>query len=75
MPINKAESIALAACWLFNQGMAANGAGICIQSDKFVDLEIGLAKTREQWMNKEMLDLFRGGRRAPLFTRLDSEFP
>ena len=75
VPLNKPESIALAVCWLFDQGMAANGAGIFVQADKFVDLERGLAKTREQWMGKEMLDLFRGGRKAPLFMRLDSEFP
>ncbi|KAF2467028.1 NAD(P)-binding protein [Lindgomyces ingoldianus] len=75
VPINKVDSVALAVCWLFNEGKAANGAGIFIQGDKFVDLERGLAKTREQWMSKEMLDLFRGGRKAPLFVRLDSEFP
>jgi hypothetical protein len=38
VPINKVESIALAACWIFNQGMAANGAGIFVQADRFVDL-------------------------------------
>lgn len=75
VPINKPESIALAVCWLFNEGQAANGAGIFVQADKFVDLERGLAKTREQWMSREMLDLFRGGRKAPLFQRLDSENP
>ncbi|KAF2013704.1 NAD(P)-binding protein [Aaosphaeria arxii CBS 175.79] len=75
VPINKAESIALAVCWLFDQGMAANGAGVFVQADKFVDLERGLAKSREQWMGKEMLELFRGGRKAPLFMRLDSESP
>ena len=75
VPINKAESIALAVCWLFNEGQAANGAGIFVQSNRFVDLERGLAKTREQWMSREMLDLFRGGRKAPLFQRLDSEKP
>ncbi|ORY03950.1 hypothetical protein BCR34DRAFT_491966 [Clohesyomyces aquaticus] len=75
VPINKADSIALAVCWLFNEGMAANGAGVFVQADRFMDLERGLAKAREQWMGKEMLDLFRGGRKAPLFVRLDSEFP
>ena len=75
VPINKPESIALAVCWLFNEGMAANGAGIFVQSDKFVDFERGLAKTREQWMGREMLELFRGGRSAPLFQRLDSDNP
>jgi NAD(P)-dependent dehydrogenase (short-subunit alcohol dehydrogenase family) len=75
VPLNKPESIALAVCWLFNEGMRANGAGVFIQADKFVDLERGLARSREQWMSKEMLDLFRGGRQAPLFVRLDGEFP
>ncbi|PSN63895.1 NAD(P)-binding protein [Corynespora cassiicola Philippines] len=75
VPINKPESIALAVCWLFNEGSAANGAGIFVQADRFVDLERGLAKSREQWMTKEMVDLFRGGRKAPLFNRIDSEFP
>jgi NAD(P)-dependent dehydrogenase (short-subunit alcohol dehydrogenase family) len=75
VPINKPESIALAVCWLFNEGMATNGAGIFVQADRFVDLERGLAKTREQWMSREMLDLFRGGRKVPLFQRLDAERP
>jgi NAD(P)-dependent dehydrogenase (short-subunit alcohol dehydrogenase family) len=73
VPINKPQSVALAVCWLFDQGMAANGAGIFVQADRFVDLERGLAKSREQWMGKEMLDLFRGGRGAPLFERLGGE--
>lgn len=73
VPINKPESIALAVCWLFNEGQAANGAGIFVQANRFVDLERGLAKTREQWMSREMLDLFRGGRSAPLFQRLGEE--
>ena len=59
VPINKPESIALAVCWLFNEGKAGNGAGVFIQADRFADLERGLAKSREQWMGKEMLDLFR----------------
>jgi hypothetical protein len=75
VPINKPESIALAVCWLFNEGIKANGAGIFVQADRFVDLERGLAKTREQWMGREMLDLFRGGRKAPLFQRLDTDNP
>ncbi|KAF2662323.1 NAD(P)-binding protein [Lophiostoma macrostomum CBS 122681] len=75
VPVNKAESVALAVCWLMNEGMKANGAGIFIQADKFVDLERGLAKSRESWMGKEMLELFRSGRNAPLFVRLESEKP
>lgn len=73
VPINTAESIALAVSYLFNQGLKTNGAGILIQSNKFFDFERGLAKSREQWMGKEMLDLFRGGRNAPLFSRIDGK--
>ncbi|KAJ4344001.1 hypothetical protein N0V95_006457 [Ascochyta clinopodiicola] len=73
VPINKPESIALAVCWLFNEQSKANGAGLLIQGDKFADLERGLAKSREQWMGKDMLALFRGGRAAPLFDRLGPE--
>lgn len=73
VPINRPESIALAICWLFNEAKAANGAGIFVQADKFTDLEKGLAKSREQWMGKEMLNLFRGGRETPLFARLEGE--
>ncbi|XPT00638.1 hypothetical protein M3J09_009789 [Ascochyta lentis] len=73
VPINKPESIALAVCWLFNEQSKANGAGLLIQGDKFADLERGLARSREQWMGKEMLALFRGGRAAPLFDRLGAE--
>jgi hypothetical protein len=52
--------------------MRASGAGIFVQADKFVDLERGLATSREVWMGREMLDLFRGGRGAPMFERLDA---
>lgn len=72
VPINKPESIALAVCWLFNEGKGGNGAGIFVQADRFVDLERGLAKSRESWMGREMLDLFRGGRGAPLFARIEA---
>ncbi|KAE8856768.1 hypothetical protein PTNB73_09490 [Pyrenophora teres f. teres] len=70
VPINTVESVALAVCWLMNEGAKANGAGIFVQADKFSDLERGLAKSREAWMGKDMLDLFRGGRSAPVFERL-----
>ncbi|EOA81156.1 uncharacterized protein SETTUDRAFT_182182 [Exserohilum turcica Et28A] len=73
VPINKPESIALAVCWLLNEGQKANGAGIFVQANKFWDLERGLAKSREAWMGKEMLALFRGGRSAPMFARLEAE--
>jgi NAD(P)-dependent dehydrogenase (short-subunit alcohol dehydrogenase family) len=73
VPINKVESIALAVCWLFNEELKGSGAGIFIQADRFSDLERGLAKSREQWMGKEMLELFRGGRSAPMFARLEQE--
>ncbi|KAF1928621.1 NAD(P)-binding protein [Didymella exigua CBS 183.55] len=73
VPINQPEDIALAVCWLLNERSKANGAGLLIQGGKVVDLERGLAKSREQWMSKEMLALFRGGRSAPLFDRLGAE--
>jgi hypothetical protein len=70
VPVNKPESIALAVCWLLNEGKAGNGAGIFVQADRFVDLEKGLAGSRERWMGKEMLDLFRGGREAGVFSKI-----
>jgi NAD(P)-dependent dehydrogenase (short-subunit alcohol dehydrogenase family) len=73
VPINRPEAVALAVCWLLNEGTKANGAGIFIQADRFADLEKGLAKSRQAWMGKGMLDLFRGGRDAPLFARLEQE--
>jgi hypothetical protein len=73
VPINRPEAVALAVCWLLNEGVKANGAGIFVQADRFADLERGLAKSREAWMGKEMLELFRGGRNAPLFARLEQE--
>jgi hypothetical protein len=73
VPINKAESIALAVGYLINGGIQSNGMGILIQQDRLWELERGLAKSREDWMGKEMLDLFRGGRDAPLFPRVDEK--
>jgi hypothetical protein len=70
VPVNKPESIALAVCWLFNEGKAGNGAGIFVQADRFADLEKGLATSRESWMGREMLELFRGGRGAGVFSKL-----
>lgn len=71
VPINKPESVALAVCWLLDQGVKGNGKGILVQADTFVDVEAGLAKSREAWMGKEMMDLFRGGRGAVVFKRLE----
>lgn len=71
VPINKPESVALAVCWLVNEGIKANGAGIMVQADRFADVERGLARSREAWMGKEMMGLFKGGRMALLFDRLD----
>ena len=67
VPINKAESVALAVAHLVGLGMEGNGAGILVQKDRMVNVEEGIAKSRGSWMGKEMLDLFRGGRTAPLF--------
>ena len=63
--------ISLAVTYLMNGGMSTNGAGLLVQNDLIWDFEAAMAKSREIWMGKEMLDLFRGGRGAPLFTRVD----
>ncbi|KAK2743886.1 hypothetical protein FQN57_004509 [Myotisia sp. PD_48] len=67
VPVNKPEIVGLAVGYLVQAGMKGNGQGLLIQKDRMVDFEHGLAKTRHIWMGKEMLDLFRGGRAAPLF--------
>lgn len=67
VPINDAETVAMAVAHIMGLGMKANGAGYLIQNNRIQELEGGIAKTREKWMGKEMLDLFRGGRNAPLF--------
>jgi len=67
VPINDPGEIAAAVVYLMDQGMKANGKGLLVQAGRVADLEAGLAKTRKDWMGKEMLDLFRGGRNAPLF--------
>ena len=45
----------------------ANGKGMLVQAGKVADVEEGIAKNRKVWMGAEMLELFRGGRSAPLF--------
>ena len=67
VPINKAETIALAVAHLMHKGLAGNGYGILIQADLMAEIEGGLARARGQWMGEEMLNLFRGGRHASLF--------
>ena len=67
VPINDAQTVALVVANLMGQGAKANGSGILIQANRIQELEGGIAKTRGNWMGTEMLDLFRGGRNAPLF--------
>ncbi|CZT16217.1 uncharacterized protein RCC_02059 [Ramularia collo-cygni] len=67
VPINSAETIGLCVGNLMGLGERANGRGILIQGETCVDVEAGIATSRERWMGKEMLRLFRGGRNAPLF--------
>jgi NAD(P)-dependent dehydrogenase (short-subunit alcohol dehydrogenase family) len=67
VPMNKAETIALAVADLIQKGMAGNGQGILIQADQMAEIEGGIARARSLWMGEEMLRLFRGGRNAPLF--------
>lgn len=67
VPINSPEEIARNVVWLMSLGQEGNGKGLLVQAGRTADLEAGIAKTRNQWMGQEMLDLFRGGRKAPLF--------
>ncbi|KAI5361026.1 putative short-chain dehydrogenase/reductase SDR, NAD(P)-binding domain superfamily [Septoria linicola] len=67
VPINTAETIALTVANLMGQGAKSNGQGVLIQGNRMQELEGGIAKGRAQWMGKEMLEMFRGGRNAPLF--------
>lgn len=67
VPINDPGEVATAVIWLMSLGMGANGKGMLIQAGKVADLEEGIAKNRKTWMGAEMLELFRGGRTAPLF--------
>ncbi len=67
VPINNAETVALGVANLMGQGIKANGSGVLIQANRMQELEGGIAKSRQHCMGKEMLDLFRGGRNAPLF--------
>lgn len=67
VPINDPAEVAAAVVYLMSLGANGNGKGFLIQAGRIADLEAGIAKTRNLWMGKEMLDLFRGGRNAPLF--------
>ncbi|KAI7115014.1 hypothetical protein KC352_g34473, partial [Hortaea werneckii] len=67
VPINDAETVALIVAHAMGLGMKANGSGFLIQNNRIQEIEGGIAKSRAQWMGKEQLDLFRGGRQAPLF--------
>jgi len=67
VPINDPGEVATAVVWLMSLGMRANGKGMLVQAGKVADVEEGIAKNRKVWMGAEMLELFRGGRSAPLF--------
>ncbi len=67
VPINDPKDVAQYVVWLMSLGVKGNGKGLLIQAGKAADLEEGIAKTRKLWMGQEMLNLFRGGRNAPLF--------
>lgn len=68
VPINSAETVALAVANLMGmEGLQGNGRGVVIQANRMQEVEGGIAKARGVWMGKEMLELFRGGRNAPLF--------
>lgn len=67
VPINDPAEVATTVVWLMGLGMGANGKGMLVQAGKVADVEEGIAKNRKVWMGPEMLELFRGGRTAPLF--------
>ena len=67
VPINDPGEVATAVVWLMSLGIGANGKGMLVQAGKVADVEEGIAKNRKVWMGAEMLELFRGGRSAPLF--------
>ncbi|KAK5117954.1 hypothetical protein LTR62_003998 [Meristemomyces frigidus] len=67
VPINSAETIALVVAYAMGLGSRGNGKGFLIQGDRVQEVEEGLARSRDRWMGKEMLGLFRGGRGAGLF--------
>jgi len=67
VPINDPGEVATAVVWLMSLGMEGNGKGLLVQAGRVADIERGIALTRKQWMGEEMLNLFRGGREAPLF--------
>lgn len=63
--VNTAEDVARVVVWLMGSGTEANGKGILILNAKCCDAEAGLLAAREQWMGKEIFDLFQAGRPAP----------
>ena len=67
VPINDPREIAEAVVYLMSLGIDGNGKGLLIQAGRAADLEKGIATSRKTWMGEEMLNLFRGGRNAPLF--------
>lgn len=67
VPINDPAEVATTVVWLMGLGMKGNGKGMLVQAGKVADMEEGIAKNRKTWMGGEMLELFRGGRNAPLF--------
>lgn len=67
VPINDPAEVATTVVWLMGLGMEGNGKGMLVQAGKVADVEEGTARNRKVWMGGEMLELFRGGRNAPLF--------
>lgn len=67
VPINDPGEIAAAVVYLMSEGIKANGKGLIVQGARSANVEEGIAKTRNVWMGDEQLQLFRGGRNAPLF--------
>lgn len=67
VPINDPQEVAECVVYLMSLGIEGNGKGLLVQAGRAADLEKGIATSRKMWMGEEMLNLFRGGRNAPLF--------
>ena len=68
--INTPDTVSLAAAYLINAGMKASGVALLIQENQIVEVESGIARTRNLRMGVEMLQLFKRGREAPLSSRI-----
>ncbi len=65
IPINKAESVALAMAYLVSGGL--NGKTIFCAADKFREIEDPIIEAMPQWLGEENVKLVQLGEKASLF--------